>query len=122
MRTTLWTILALLSSTGAAAQTLLDAPIARGSYDSSGLAFGVEAAGDVAFVSDHASGILALDLSDPDLPDFVTVEDTPSFARNSAFADSILLVADRFSGGVPTRGTARKTWNSARVWTLQDLR
>ena len=80
------------------AQTPLPAPVPRGSFDTASQAFGLEISGNTLFVSDHESGVVQLDVGNPDLPALIAARNTPSFARNSALADSILLVADRFSG------------------------
>lgn len=99
MRPLLLALAALFTASSAPAQTVLDPLVGRGTFDTASLAFGATGYGDhIVWVADHDAGIVAVDLTDPDLPTELVSRNTPSFARNIAVSDTLVLVADRFSG------------------------
>ena len=69
-----------------------------GFYDTPGFAYGVFAAGDMAYVADNVAGLRVIDVSDPENPDEVGFYDTPGVAWGVFVAGNLAYVADGGSG------------------------
>ena len=75
-------------------------PSLVGTYNTSGDAWGVAVAGDLAFVADGLSGLQIIDISDPITPTLAGTYNTSGYARDVAVSGDLAFVADDYSSGL----------------------
>ncbi len=74
------------------------APTLVGTYDTSGLAYGLSVVGRYAYVADNASGLQIIDISDPAAPILVSTFDTSGGAHAVSIVGRYAYVADASTG------------------------
>ncbi len=65
-----------------------------GSYDTPDRAWDVATSGDITYVADDTTGLIILDTSDPENPNYISRYNTPALARGITIVDSIAFIAD----------------------------
>jgi hypothetical protein len=69
-----------------------------GTYDTTGLALGVEAVGNYAYVADYESGLQIINISNPAAPTLAGSYDTNNWAYGVQVVENYAYVADYYSG------------------------
>jgi hypothetical protein len=69
-----------------------------GSYDTPNVAYGVAVSGDYAYVADHVSGLLVIDISDPTTPALAGSYNTTGYADEVVVSGDYAYVAGSFGG------------------------
>ncbi|MCW9681957.1 cadherin domain-containing protein, partial [Dolichospermum planctonicum UHCC 0167] len=73
-------------------------PTRKGSYDTSGWAFGVQVVGNYAYVADYDSGLQIIDISNPTTPTLKGNYNTSGYARGVQVVGNYAYVADDEDG------------------------